>query len=125
MQDKMTKKEFVNRVTNQKRDLVAEFVKILQAKKIPFCIIGGLAANAYAEPVVSLDLDVVIAAEMIDDLLCVLPKRFKIKKFPNRINISAPFSDLRIQIQTDSRYQKFIAGAVKKTFWDTNYLWQG
>lgn len=110
----MTKREFLKKVINQKRDLLQEFVKILRTKKIPFCIVGGLAVNAYAEPVVSLDLDVVVAVTRLDDLLLVLSKKYKIKKFPNSINITAPFSDLRIQIQTDPRYQEFISDAVQK-----------
>ena len=44
-------------------------------KKISFCLIGGLAVNAYGEPVVSLDLDVVVIAEQIEDLLTALKKK--------------------------------------------------
>ena len=39
---------------------------------------------------------------------------FKVKKFVNSINISSPFSDLRIQIQTDLRYQDLIQRAILK-----------
>ncbi len=110
----MTKKEFVRKVTNGKKDLLQEFIDILKRRKIPFCIIGGLAVNAYAEPVVSLDLDVVIIVDRLDDLLVTLRKKYKVKKYVNSINISSPFSDLRIQIQTDLRYQPFISRAVDK-----------
>lgn len=104
----MTKKEFVKRVANEKKDLLQEFVKILRKKKIPFCVVGGLAVNAYTEPVVSLDLDVVVVLDRVEELLANLGQKYKIKKYPNSINITSPFSDLRIQIQTDSRYQNFI-----------------
>uniref|UniRef100_A0A7V0Z6C5 Nucleotidyltransferase family protein n=1 Tax=candidate division WOR-3 bacterium TaxID=2052148 RepID=A0A7V0Z6C5_UNCW3 len=110
----MTKKEFIKRVAKEKKDLLNEFVSILKKKKIPFCVIGGLAVNAYAEPVVSLDLDVVIAVERLDDLVSFLPSEYRIKEFSNSINISAPFSDLRIQIQLDKRYQDFINRAIQK-----------
>lgn len=110
----MTKKTFVKKIANAKGDLLQEFVKILRRKRIPFCIIGGLAVNAYAEPVVSLDLDVVISAKKIDDLLPFFAKKYKVKEFANSINITAPYSDLRIQLQTDPRYQKFIERAVTK-----------
>ena len=73
-----------------------------------FCAIGGLAVNAYADPVVSLDLDVVIIAEKLGLLIPELKKYFKVESFPNSINVSGKKSDLRIQIQTDQRYQSFL-----------------
>lgn len=110
----MTGKTFVKKITNTKGDLLQEFVRILRKKRIPFCIIGGLAVNAYAEPVVSLDLDVVISKNRVKDLLPLFAKKYKIKEFANSINITAPYSDLRIQLQTDPRYQDFIERAVTK-----------
>lgn len=110
----MTQKEFFRKVTNQKKDLLEEFTEILKKRKIPFCIIGGLAVNAYAEPVVSLDLDTVIIIKCLSKLLTILKKKYKVKKYPNSVNITCPYSDLRIQIQTDPRYQKFIPKAKYK-----------
>lgn len=107
----MTKKEFFKQIAKEKKDLLQEFVLLLKKKKIPFCVIGGLAVNAYAEPVVSLDLDVVIVAKQISELLDSLTREYKFKRYPNSINISSVSSDLRIQIQTDPRYQDFIKRA--------------
>jgi len=110
----MTKREFTRRVLNGKTDVLQEFLGILKDREIRFCVIGGLAVNAYAEPVVSLDLDVVIAADRISDLRRVLPSSFRVKRFTNSLNLSSPGSDLRIQVQTDPRYQLFLPKAVKK-----------
>ena len=110
----MTKKEFLRKIVNEKKDLLQKFIDTLKKKKIPFCVIGGLAVNAYAEPVVSLDLDAVIIVDKLQALLSALRNRYKIRKYPNSINITSRFSDLRIQIQTDSRYQDFINRAVYK-----------
>lgn len=110
----MTKKEFMNRIAHAKDDFLQEFLDILKKAKARFCAIGGLAVNAYAEPVVSLDLDIIILVDNLDDLLAILRKKYSITKFPNSINISEPASDLRIQIQTDPRYQSFIGRAVQK-----------
>ena len=105
----MTKREFFRAIAKEKKDLLQEFVDILKKGKIPFCIIGGLAVNAYAEPVVSLDLDVVIIVERLNDLIGILSrKKYKIKKYANSVNIASSFSDLRIQLQTDPRYQAFL-----------------
>ena len=86
----------------------------MDSRGIPYCVIGGLAVNAYAEPVVSLDLDVVVAGDRALELLRNLPPSFKVKKFPNSLNLTSPDSDLRIQLQTDPRYQEFISRAKKK-----------
>jgi hypothetical protein len=107
----MTKNEFMRRLTNSKTDFLADFVGVLKKSGTPFCVIGGLAVNAYVEPVVSLDLDVVLAVSKLPDALKILKKRYTVKDYPNSINISASDSDLRIQIQTDSRYQEFVKGA--------------
>jgi hypothetical protein len=110
----MTKKEFARKILNGKKDSLQEFLDGLRRRKIHFCVIGGLAVNAYAEPVVSLDLDVVVAADRIEELRMVLPSRFKVKEFANSLNISYPGSDLRIQVQTDPRYQAFLPKARTK-----------
>jgi len=68
--------------------------------------------NAYAEPVVSLDLDFVIAVDAVDKLLAALVHEFRIERFPHSINLRSPRSDLRFQIQTDTRYQAFLSRAV-------------
>ena len=110
----MTGKEFFNRVANGKDDFLQTFIDILNNNKIAFCIIGGLAVNAYAEPVVSLDLDVVIISDKVDFLLSLFGPQLKVETFANSINVSEKTSDLRIQIQTDQRYQEFFKGAELK-----------
>ena len=62
----MTKKEFLNAISNGKADIVQTFLDIMSSSKVDYCVIGGLAVNAYAEPVVSLDLDIVVAAANIE-----------------------------------------------------------
>lgn len=110
----MTKKDFLNKVANNKKDIFESLLNTLKDKHIKYCVIGGLAVNAYCEPVVSLDLDVIIIADKIQELLRLLTKKFSVKKQTHSINISSPDSDLRIQIQTDPRYQDFINRAVNK-----------
>jgi len=83
----------------------------LMAGEIPFCVIGGLAVNAYAEPVISLDLALVVIAEQLEGLISLLESHFSVERFAHSVNVSSPHSDLRIQIQTDSRYQAFIPRA--------------
>ena len=111
----MTGKEFMNKVANSKDDFLQTFLDLLEKRHIPFCAIGGLAVNAYTEPVVSLDLDLVIVAEHLNALVNILRERYSVTEHPNSINVTEATSDLRIQIQTDPRYQPFIARAACKT----------
>lgn len=110
----MTQKEFVNRVAHNKDDFLQGILDLLEGHDIPFCAIGGLAVNAYCEPVVSLDLDIVILVEKLDILLPELKRRYSVTEYSNSINLSTSGSDLRVQIQTDPRYQEFINRAVRK-----------
>ena len=111
----MTGREFLNKMSHGKGDLLQTFLDLLRARKVRFCLIGGLAVNAYAEPVVSLDLDVVIVTEQLDHLVEDLRSKYKVEQASHSINVSAQgSSDLRIQLQTDPRYQAFIARATVK-----------
>ena len=107
----MTEKEFMNSASNGQEDILQQLFDLLDSMKIDYCVIGGLAVNAYVEPVVSLDLDLVVAAKKIDNLIESAGKIFSIEKFPYSINLTSPKSDLRIQLQTDPRYQSFIPRA--------------
>lgn len=53
---------------NGKTDILQVFLKILGDTKSLYCIIGGLAVNAYVEPVVSLDLGMVVAMDEIEEV---------------------------------------------------------
>ncbi len=110
----MTKKEFLQAVSNGSEDILQIFLDVLSKANIEYCVIGGLGVNAYAEPVVSLDLDIVIATKDIDSLCELLQEHFKIERFEHSIKLSTGQSDLRIQIQTDPRYQDFIKRAISK-----------
>jgi len=102
-------------VTNSQEDIIQHLLDLLKRLDIEYCVIGGLAVNAYAEPVVSLDLDIVVIADALDVLTKDAKNFFKIETFPHSLNLKSPKSDLRIQIQTDPRYQSFIKRATVKT----------
>ncbi|KQC12030.1 MAG: hypothetical protein APR63_11860 [Desulfuromonas sp. SDB] len=104
----MNQKQFFNNVSNDKFDVIDIILDALEKNNIDYCIIGGLAVNAYVEPVVSLDLDIIITADKINDLVETVRNIFSIEKHSHSINLNSEQSDLRIQIQTDQRYQDFI-----------------
>ena len=107
----MTEREFVNKVANGQEDIIQILIDLLDKNEIGYCVIGGLAVNAYVEPVVSLDLDIIVATNSINKLCQVAEKIFTLKEFEYSLNLKSPKSDLRIQVQTDPRYQAFISKA--------------
>ena len=111
----MTAKEFIKAIANGETDIIQALLDLLQQTDSLYCVVGGLAVNAYVEPVVSLDLDVVVVARNIE-LICekALAQGFKVERFPHSINLSSAKSELRIQLQTDDRYQEFMSRATKK-----------
>lgn len=70
-------------------------------------MIGGQAVNAYVEPVVNLDLNLVVVVEQLESLEEVLMRVFTVRRFPHSLNVYAEDSALRVQIRTDVRYVGF------------------
>ena len=103
---------FWRTVTADEVDLLGQLIELFDSHGIQYCVIGGQAVNAYADPLVSLDLDVVVAADDLGRSAHILSERFEVKRFPHSLNISSPNSDLRVQIQLDPRYAEFPRRAV-------------
>ena len=111
----MTGKTFMNAVANSEMDILQLMLEILAETGSEYCVIGGLAVNAYAEPVISLDLDIIVTADDVDKVCDAAQVRgLKVEKFEHRFNLTSPKSDLRIQLQTDPRYQEFIPRSIEK-----------
>lgn len=112
----MTEKQFLHALSHSRSDLLQILLDILSRTQTRYCVIGGLAVNAYVEPVVSLDIDLVAAVENVEAINRAAEEAgWKVDRFPPSINLSSAESDLRIQLQTDPRYQDFLARAQMKT----------
>lgn len=59
------------------------------------CVVGGQAVNAYVEPVVSLDLDLAIAADHLPLVGTLLGQEFRVEQLPHSLNVADPGSDPR------------------------------
>ena len=105
----MEAQTFYKVVTVDHAGVLDRLVEILRDQHVEYCVIGGQGVNAYVDPVVSLDLDIVIAASDVSRLVKAFPAEWQIDHFAHSVNISAPGSDLRVQVQTDPRYQTFLA----------------
>jgi hypothetical protein len=108
----LTGKEFLRSVANGKVDLLEVLLDVLRRAGADYCVIGGLAVNAYAEPVVSLDLDIVVVAQRLDAVRsAALARGMKVEESEHSVNLALTGSDLRVQLQKDPRYQGFIGRA--------------
>jgi hypothetical protein len=88
-------------------NFLEDLIALLEQHRIRYCLIGGQAVNAYAEPLVSLDLDLVVAVDQLPLVEELFRARFQVERFAHSLNVSAPGSSLRVQIQTDPRYAVF------------------
>jgi len=64
-------------VTADREEFLERFLDLLSTSGVRYCLIGGLAVNAYAEPVVSLDLDVIVNPTQIDGVATTLAQRYE------------------------------------------------
>jgi hypothetical protein len=102
---------FWKAITMDRVDLLEQVIGLLRELDVPYCVVGGQGVNAYVEPLVSLDLDLVVAADQLELFESRLRETFRLEHFPHSLNISQAGSDLRIQVQTDPRYNAFLSGA--------------
>ena len=107
----MRAEAFWRAVVADQSDFLSRVIDLLMGHGIRFCVVGGQGVNAYAEPVVSLDLGIVIAVDQLAKAEELLGQVFRVQRFPHSLNLSAVGSDLRVQIQTDPRYEAFLTGA--------------
>jgi hypothetical protein len=107
----MKARTFWSTVVADESDFLGRLLGLLSEHGIKYCLIGGQAVNAYAEPVVSLDLDIVIAVSQLEQAEGLISREFDIERFAHSLNVSAAGSDLRVQIQTDPRYFDFVERA--------------
>jgi hypothetical protein len=98
---------FWKAITVDKENALESLIALLEEHGIRYCLIGGQAINAYVEPLVSLDLDLVVAIDQLAQVETLLAESFEVKRFPHSLNVALPQSDIRVQIQTDRRYASF------------------
>lgn len=107
--------DFFRAVTHDERDLAGRCFALLDAEGVRYCVVGGQAVNAYAEPLVSLDLDLAVSSNDIERIPALLGKTFAVERFPGSVNIADPGSALRVRFLTDPRYFDFVERASTRT----------
>lgn len=109
----MTEKQFYDWQTLGGTDDVMRFVNALEKEDIVWCAIGGVAVNHWAEePMVTRDVDFVVAVESIDRTEQVLKDAgFSSERFDWSINFKGK-SKVSIQLTTEEFYRDFAARGV-------------
>ena len=109
----MTAKKFYDWQTAGGTDDVMLMVNALEGADIPWCAIGGVAVNHWAaEPMVTQDVDFVVATDAIERAVAVLAKAgLRPEKFKWPINFTG-HSRVSLQLSTEDFYHDFPARAV-------------
>jgi hypothetical protein len=90
---------FWKAVVSDRSNFLERIIAMLEENGIRYCVIGGVGVNAYAEPIVTLDLDVVVAADQLDRVRELAAAAFKTREFPHSFIVYDPDSKLQVQIQ--------------------------
>lgn len=125
----MTEREIYDGVIMNGTTDFAFVVETLRRHGARWCVIGGLAVNVYAEPVYTVDLDLVVIADDLELIFADLRAAdFKIKEFPFSINAQRrgnrldgqATNRLLVQFTRPERYQSFVDRATLRTIFGTD-----
>lgn len=109
----MTAKQFYDWQTLGGTNDVMRLVDSLECADLPWCAISGVAVNHWAaEPMVTQDVDFVVATEGIERTVTVLVEAgFRAERFPWSINFQGE-SKISLQLSTEEFYREFPQRAV-------------
>ena len=109
----MTPKQFYDWQTAGGTDDVMRLVDCLERADIPWCAIGGIAVNHWAaEPMVTQDVDLVVATESIERAVKLLEDvGFTSERFTWSVNFRG-HSKISIQLSTEDFYREFPSRSV-------------
>lgn len=109
----MTAKEFFDWQTAGGTDDVMKLVATLEKADIPWCAIGGVAVNHWAEhPMVTEDVDLVVASDAVEKTIAVLEEvGFQAETFEWSINFKGA-STVSVQLSTEDSYKEFPSRSV-------------
>lgn len=109
----MTAKQFYDWQTAGGTDDVMRLVDALERADVAWCAIGGVAVNYWAaEPMVTQDVDFVVAADAIGRAVTALEEAgFRAERFEWSVNFKGR-SAVSLQLSTEEFYKQFPARAV-------------
>jgi len=102
---------FWRAVVEDHSNFLGRVIQLLEDEGISYCVIGGVGVNAYAEPVVTLDLDLVLASDDLARARSILGREFRVREFEHSFNVYDPGSKLQVQIQLDPNLSQYVERA--------------
>lgn len=113
MLSSVTAKQFYDWQTDGGTDDVMRLVDLLERADVAWCAIGGIAVNHWAEePMVTRDVDLVVATESVERAVSLLEQAgFRAERFPWSVNLRGR-SAVSIQCSTEDFYIGYPARAV-------------
>ena len=90
---------FWKTVVNDRSNFLERVITLLEDHAVRYCVIGGVGVNAYAEPVVTQDLDIVVAVDQLESTKQLLAAAFRVRQFEHSFNVYDPDSGLQVQVQ--------------------------
>ncbi len=109
----MTGRKFYDWQTAGGADDVMRMVDALERAELPWCAIGGVAVNHWAaEPMVTRDVDFVVAVDAVEQSVAALAAvGFKPERHEWSINFTG-VSQVSLQLSTEAFYREFPARSV-------------
>jgi len=109
----MTGKQFYDGQTGGGVNDVRRLVDCLERADIAWCVIGGVAVNHWAQqPVVTQDVDFVVAVEAVERTVSLLEEAgFRAERFQGSVNFKG-HSAVSAQLSTEDFYRDFPPRAV-------------
>jgi len=109
----MTAKQFYDWQTAGGTDDVMRLVDALERADVAWCAIGGIAVNHWAkQPMVTQDVDVVVASDAVDRVVSLLEEAgFRAERFAWSVNFKGR-SAISIQLRTEEFYREYPSRAV-------------
>ena len=102
---------FWRTVVQDRSDFLGRVLRLLEENGIRYCAIGGVAVNAYAEPVVTLDLDLVVAIDDLERARTMLQGGYEVATFEHSVNVRDSDSKLQVQLQLDPDLAAYVERA--------------
>jgi len=109
----MTAKQFYDWQTSGGTNDVMRLVSVLEKADVPWCVIGGVAVNHWAEqPMVTQDVDLVVAADSVEEAVALLEREgFLSERFEWSINLKG-HSAVSVLLSTEDFYLDFPSRSV-------------
>lgn len=114
----MSELAFWKAAVQDRSNFLERILALLAQNGIRYCVIGGVAVNAYSEPVVTLDLDVVVAADQVDRVRQLVAGEFRVRELPYSLNVYDPGSRLQVQVQLRPGLDAFVDRAQLRSVLD-------